>query len=397
MEEPVRSRRRADSATVAGDRLLLYRSSGEIARIAVVVDQLDDAGHRTPLIEDVLSAFPHGELHAAEDRRAVAGPVAGRTPTVWAPPAARARRPWSRRRASEPAAPDLGDYDVVLRIGDRRSRSFFAHPDALDLSYILAVDAADTIDGRGRIGAGLRDRCAMQSADLVWCASRRLLATLRRRWSVDAQLLYPPAELARPLARAGRRRLVIAAADGIAPAWNARLDALARWRPDLDVVKHGAPSERRRRGGPAVVPATIERFRELVADAVAVVLPPGDTFDPRAVWAAAAGVPVVTPLGGAAAELVEGLECRAPTGVLLEEASDGALADGIGFVRRHGELFEPERLRRHAQRWSRTRFRQTLKSLVLDAWCAHLATEVPPSDGGAAPVDPGWVADAIAR
>lgn len=397
MEERRRLRRRADSATVAGDRLLLYRPSGEIARIAVVVDQLDDGGRRTPLVEDVLSAFPHAELHVADDRRALWAPVGGRTPVVWARPTARGRGFWPRRRRVEPAAPDLGDYDLVLRIGDRRSRSFLAHPDALDLSYILAVEPDDAIDGRRRIGESLRDRCAMQSADLVWCGTRRLLATLRRRWGVDAQLLYPPAELVPAPPQGDRRRVVLAAADDISPMWNARLDTLARWRADLDVVKHGEPSPRRPRRGAAAVPATVERFRDLVAEAVAVVLPAVETFDPRAVWAAQAGVPVVTPMAGAAAELIDGLERRAPTGVLLEEATDVALADGIGFVQRHRHLFEPERLRAHAQRWSHGRFRQTLKSLVLDAWCAHVATAAGSIDGGAAPVERRPATDPVAH
>jgi len=96
------------------------------------------------------------------------------------------------------------------------------------------------------------------------------------------------------------------------------------------------------------------------------------------VWAAAAGVPVVTPIGSAHAETVDGLERRQPTGVLLDEPTDTALADGVAFVERHPMLFERERLRRHAERWSRHRFRQTLKALVFDSWCAHVASETTP-------------------
>jgi glycosyltransferase involved in cell wall biosynthesis len=219
----------------------------------------------------------------------------------------------------------------------------------------------------------------MQSADRVWCGTRRPLATLRRRWNVEAGLLYPPAELAGVGAPAGPRRLVLAAADAITPSWNARLDTLARWRPDLELVKHGAPAVRRRPGS-RIEPASPARFAELLPRALAVVLPPGDGFDPRAVWAAAAGVPVIAPATSAAAETVDGLETRHPTGVRLDEPTDTALADGVAFVERHPAMFAAERLRAHATRWSRTRFRQTLKALVFEAWCAHLA-----ADGDAAP------------
>ncbi|MFP4127388.1 MAG: hypothetical protein ACLFU0_12175, partial [Alphaproteobacteria bacterium] len=114
------------------------------------------------------------------------------------------------------------------------------------------------------------------------------------------------------------------------------------------------------------------RFAELLPHALAVVLPRGDGFEPRAVWAAAAGVPVITPVNGAAAETVAGLTQRHPTGVLLDEPTDTALADAIAFVERHAALFTPERLSAHAKRWSRPRFRQTLKRLVLEAWCEHV-------------------------
>jgi len=378
VEERRRLRRRADSATVAGDQLLLYRPSGAIARIAVVVDQLDDAGLRTPLVEDVLDAFPNAELHAVDDRRATAAPVAGQVPAVWRASASRPRRTWGRRRVEAEPRGELGDYDLVLRLGDRRSRGFVAGTDALDLAYILDLADADADAAAPRLGPGLRDRCAMQSADRVWCGTRRLLATLRRRWNVDAELLYPPAELPAAAAPPGSPRAVLAVADGVSPAWNARLDTLARWRDDLEVVKLGAPPPRRNVGRSRIEPATPLRFAELVGRAVAVVMPPGDVFDPRAVWAAAAGVPVVTPIGSAHAETVDGLERRQPTGVLLDEPTDTALADGVAFVERHPMLFERERLRRHAERWSRHRFRQTLKALVFDSWCAHVASETTP-------------------
>lgn len=386
MEEGRRLRRRADSGSVAGDRLLLYRPQGDIARIAVVVDQLDDAGLRTPLVEDVLAAFPYAELHVTADRRCRPEAVNGRQAVVWDRGERRRLGLWGPRRRDPAPMPDLGDYDVVLRLGDRRSRGFIARPDALDLTYILGLDDADGARTPA-LGAGLRDRCAMHSADRIWCGSRRLLATLRRRWNVDGHLLYPPAELSTIGALAGERRLVIAAADGISPAWNARLDTLARWRDDLVLVKHGGGAPGRRRPEWRHEPATTERFGALLPQALAVVMPPGDSFDPRAVWAAEAGVPVVTPISSASAETVEGLERRDPTGVLLDEPTDTALADGIAFVERHPELFSAARLRAHAGRWSHARFVRTLKSLVFDAWCAHLGAAGSDAEPAAEAVD----------
>lgn len=386
MEEEGRIRRRADSATVVGEEMVLYRPSGAIARIALVVDRLDDDGLRTPLVEDVLTAFPHAELHVAEDLRADPAPLAGRTPTVWTSRATARRGLFRRRRVDPTPTPAPGDHDVVLRIGDRRSRGFTAAPEALDLTYILDLDGGD--EAGAALGASLRDRCAMQAADRVWCGTRRLLATLRRRWKVEAELLYPPAALHGAHVVDHPRRLVVAAADGVSPAWNARLDTLARWRRDLSIVKHGAPATAGRGERHArVEPATPARFAALLPHALAVVLPPGEGFDPRAIWAAEAGVPVVTPINGAGAELVDGLEHGSPTGVLMDEATDTALADAVGFVERQPALFTPARLRRHAERWRHDRFRNTLKSLVLNAWCAHLAERGDPEEEAESPAD----------
>lgn len=374
MEPAATERRRADSPTVAGNQLLLYRAGGEIARIAVVVDQLDDLGLRTPLVEDVLSAFPHGELHVTVDRRARSQtPVAGRVPVVWDRAAPRKRSFFGRRLPSAPA-PTLGAYDVMLRIGDRRSRGFQARTEALDLTYILALENGgnDETGAAQRFGPSLQERSALQSADVVWCSSRRLMATLRRRWHVDANLLYPPAELHGAEALPYGRQRLVAVADGISPAWQARLGALARYRPDLDIILHGTPDARGRDRRWTVVPPSPEDFRALLPEARAVIMPPSDLFDPRVIWAQEAGVPVIAPTRSAAAETIDGLERRDPTGLLLEDLTDEALLDAVSFIEHHDELFRPERLQENAARWSRQRFRGTLKSLVFDAWCKHL-------------------------
>ncbi|TVQ39777.1 MAG: hypothetical protein EA356_01450 [Geminicoccaceae bacterium] len=356
---------------------MLYGTGGVPARIAVVVDQLDDAHLRTPLVEDVLTAFPHAELFVIDDRRDDPdAPIAGHRPTCLAPRPS--SRPglfgFGRSAASTPPIRLPAGHDLVLRIGDRRARSFRVSHDTLDLFYILAL--GDDTDERAGLGAGYRDRCALQSADIVWAGSRRLMAALRRRWQVDAQLLYPPAEPPTPTARGTVGRRVVALIEGASPSWVHRLENLARLRPDLVVAAYGTPAltERPRRSALKRHPkeATAAYLAD-VEQAIAVVVPPGDAFDPQVVWAQAAGVPVVAPPPSAAAELIQGLEHREPTGFVLEEAGDEALADAIAFIEANRPLWPPDRLMAHALRWSRPRFRRTLKSLVFDAWCAHLA------------------------
>lgn len=364
-------RRRADSPLVAGSELMLQHPSGAIARIAVVIDQLDDDGYRTPLVEDVLAAFPHGEVHVVDDRRARPGAaIAGRIPTCHAVATPR-RRLFRRPPTDADAAPRLDDVDVVLRIGDRRVRGFTTAADTLDLTYILALDGSEE-PGSKRLGPSLRDRCALHSSDVVWCASHSLMRILRQRWNVEANMLYPPAHLAAAPTRPGAKTLVVAVDGDHGPGWTARLATLARVRRDLTVVAHGGAADRRSRHIVRSEPSA-ERFRELLPEALAVIMPPGDTFDPRSVWAQDAGVPVIAPLRGAAGETVEGLERRAPTGMLLDELTDDALLDAVGFIEHHRELFRAETLKRQAARWSPERFRGTLKSLVLDAWCRHVA------------------------
>ncbi|MFW5833010.1 MAG: hypothetical protein ACOCYE_02790 [Pseudomonadota bacterium] len=266
---------------------------------------------------------------------------------------------------------------MVLRIGDRRTRGFRIGHDSLDLAYILGLDD-DAEEGKA-LGAIYRDRCALQAADVVWAGSRRLMAALRRRWSVEAQLLYPPAEPPVPVAPAQREQRVIALVDGASPNWLHRLECLARFRSDLEVATYGVPAlvERRRR-------ARLERHREadpakFLADverALALLVPPGDVFEPRVLWAQAAGIPVIVQAQSAAAEVIQGLEHREPTGLVLEDTSEDALLDAVAYVENHPGSWPAERLMAEALRWSRPRFRRTLKSLIFDAWCAHLASAV---------------------
>ncbi len=356
------ARRRADSQAVAGDQLMLYGPAGRIARIALLVDQLDDLGFRTELAADVLDAFPHAELHVVHDRRSEPhAPVAGRKPTVWG--GTGQRRGFLRRNeAPVLRVPQLGDYDVLLRVGDRRSRPFVARSDALDLTYILDLEGGVDACGRptGRVGPTLQDRGVLSSVDVVWCASRWLMGTLRRRWRVDANLLFPGTDLDGVVRTDGPRRRILAVGGGVDATWQSRLATLARVRRDLELVLHGPRSEHPQRQGWQHAEPTPETFRALLPDTLAVLVPPSDGFEPRAIWAQQAGVPVIAPMRGGAAETIEGLERRAPTGVLLEELRDEALLDAVAFVEQRAALFTVDAIQTNAKRWSRARFRGTL-------------------------------------
>ncbi|MEO1091579.1 MAG: hypothetical protein AAFX81_13170 [Pseudomonadota bacterium] len=390
MPDTITLRRRADGVIVAGDHLLLFGQTGQPARIATVIDQLDDAGHRLPLLEDVVSAFPHVELFTIDDRRREPGrPVAGRPVTVLARPPEPQKRSLfglGRRPSLQPQLRRWeADQDVVLRIGDRRARRPRVSADSLELSYILGLDDERQQDDEtaASLGSRFRDRCALAEADVVWCGSRRLMGALRRRWNVDASLLYPPAELSIPIAPAAAKSVVIALIDAASPNWLHRLDVLAKARGDLSVVVHGEPAKpwTPRRNRITQLQDSAEAFQLALGRTVAVLAPAGDAFDPRIVWAQAAGVPVIAAQRSVGAELVLGLEQRAPTGIVLEDDGDDALIDAVGFIARRPDLWPTARLVQHGRRWARARFRQTLKSHVLDAWCVHNAAPVALADG----------------
>jgi glycosyltransferase involved in cell wall biosynthesis len=121
--------------------------------------------------------------------------------------------------------------------------------------------------------------------------------------------------------------------------------------------------------------ATDEEVRELYRGATAVLLPGEEDFGIVPVEAQACGRPVVAlARGGALETIVDGV-----TGVLVDGRAPAAWAGAVRRVRdglEAGTAFQPDRIRRHAEGFSRDRFLAAMAAeidAVLDAPPAEVA------------------------
>ena len=108
-----------------------------------------------------------------------------------------------------------------------------------------------------------------------------------------------------------------------------------------------------------------DEVRELYRGAALVLLTGEEDFGIVPLEAQACGRPVVALGRGGALETVVPDE----TGVLVDEPTADAFADAI--TRALGRRFDPARIRRHAERFSRSRFGDQIEALVSETWRAR--------------------------
>jgi glycosyltransferase involved in cell wall biosynthesis len=209
------------------------------------------------------------------------------------------------------------------------------------------------------------DRRAARRADLYIAISNEVRDRIKRRYGIDAPVVYPPVDVKRfrPTDR-GERLLVVSR---LLPYKRVDLvvDAATRAGIGLDVVGTGpALDDLRRRAGPTV------EFHERLGDhevtqlmetCRAFCLPGQEDFGITPVEANAAGKPVVAFGGGGALETIE----DGTTGVFFHRHAVEDVLDAIG---RCDELdTPPEVIGESAQRFSQENFRAGLFEVLNEA------------------------------
>jgi glycosyltransferase involved in cell wall biosynthesis len=216
--------------------------------------------------------------------------------------------------------------------------------------------------------------------DAFVAISRHIAERIHRVYGRDAQVIYPPVEMARfriadtlddyylvvaalvpykrvdlavaAATRLGRRLLVV----GTGPE-GPRLRALAGpgvtflgWRPDAEVA-------------------------ELYARCRAVLFPSVEDFGIVPLEAAAAGRPTIALGRGGALETMVGLDAGAepPTAVFFTEPTVEALAAAITTFEAAAGRFDPHALRARAAQFDRPRFARRLREYVDSRWNAFAA------------------------
>ena len=283
---------------------------------------------------------------------------------------------------------DFTGYDLVISTSHCVAKSALTRPPTRHLCYCFtpmryAWDQFDQYFGPARVGrlpsAAARvvlrrlarwDARTAGRANRYVAISHYVASRIRRYYNRQAVVVYPPVDTAffHPDGRPPGRHFLVVSALVPYKRIDVAIEAARLAGVGLTIVGDG-PERRRLQGaaGPHVTflgrrPDT--EVRELYRSALAVVLPGEEDFGIAPLEAQACGRPVLALARGGALETV--LADR--TGVLVEDDSPEALAEGMGRVA--ASRFDPAVIRSHAERFGRGRYRQEMRMLVEETMAA---------------------------
>jgi glycosyltransferase involved in cell wall biosynthesis len=276
---------------------------------------------------------------------------------------------------------DLRHAKLVVSSSSAFAKAVRTSARGLHVSYIhtpmrFAYDTGAYLD-RSSFGLGGRaaalmlrgpfaawDRRTAMRPNVLVGNSNNVRERIRRRWSRDAELIYPPVDVDEvALSETDDGYLLIAARLLAYRRIDVAVRAASALRRQMIIVGDGPERERlEQMAGPTVRFTGWLPRRELIdyfKRCHAYVVSGEEDFGIAPVEAMAAGKPVIAlSRGGARETVVDGV-----TGVLFEESTPAAMA--AAFARLDGLQLDRHAIRRHAQRFSRDRF--------FDEWRALLA------------------------
>ena len=297
---------------------------------------------------------------------------------------------------------DLTPFDLVLSSSHCAAKSVITRPGTVHICYChtpmrYAWDQFDAYFGPSRVGrlpsALLRqamaamarwDRDTAGRVDRYLTNSQHVAGRIRRYYNREATVVYPPvdtdffhpdaASAAVPDGKTGDSAyaLVVSA---LVPykRLDLAIDACRLAGVPLKIV--GTGPERSRLAGNVQWLGRVsdEDVRQLYRRAALVLLPGEEDFGIVPLEAQACGCPVVAYSRGGAIETVVPDE----TGILVDEQTSEAFAGAIERAMRM--RFDPARIRRHAERFSRARFGDQIEALVAETIAAGPPRQQPTS------------------
>jgi len=359
-------------------------------RVALVHDWLTGMRGGERVLEDVAALFPDPDLYTLIhvpgstsepiDRLRIHASPLSRLPGI-----ARHYRlflplfPWAIGRFH------LRGYDLVLSTSHAVAKSVPTAPGTLHVCYCFTPmryvwNQVDAYLGRGALRilatplvAWLRRfdlrTSGVDSVSRFIAISRTVADRIARTYGRSAEVIHPPVDTDRFRIRgtAGERPYLLVG--GFVPykREDLVLDAFRQLDRPLVVVGEGPARARLEARAPARVRflgrVSDERLAELYARCRALVYPQEEDFGIVPLEAQACGRPVIAFGRGGATETVvppEDPAGRSPTGLFFEPQTPAALADAVRRFEAMEDAFRPEAIRRHAEGFSRPRFRREL-------------------------------------
>jgi glycosyltransferase involved in cell wall biosynthesis len=288
---------------------------------------------------------------------------------------------------------DLDRYDVVISASHCAAKAVVPPGRARHLCYCFspmryAWDQFDAYFGPARVGpvasrwfyrpvmAWLArwDRATVTRVDRFVAISRYVADRIRRYYNRQSSIVYPPVDTAfyRPAAVPPESHFLIVSALVPYKRIDLAIEACRLAGARLRVIGDGperAWLERQANGSVEFLGSlTDEEIRDEYRRALAVILPGEEDFGIAPVEAQACGRPVVAfAAGGALETVIDG-----DTGVLFTELTARSLAGALERVA--AARIDENRLRHHAEQFSRERHAQQMRDVIADTIAAPAGT-----------------------
>ena len=359
-------------------------------RVALVHDWLTGMRGGEKVLEGLCGLFPEADIHALFHHRGSVSPIIERhrvrTSFLQYLPGAK-----THYRSYLPLYPfaverfDLDAYDLVISSSHCAAKAVVPAGRARHLCYCHSPmrygwDQFDAYFGPARVGPvasrwfyrPLLARLARWDAATAGrvhrfvANSRHVAGRIRRYYNRDATIVYPPVDTVffHPSANSRERHFLIVSALVPYKRLDLAIDACQRVGASLRIVGDGPErGALESTAGPTVEflgRLSDDRVRDEYRRACAVILPGEEDFGIVPVEAQACGCPVVAlGRGGALETVIDG-----ETGVLFAEPTAASL--GAALERAAVTTFDRDRLRRHAEQFSRERHVSELKTVIDD-------------------------------
>lgn len=284
---------------------------------------------------------------------------------------------------------DLADFDVVISSSSGFAKGVLTRPETLHICYChtptryLWSDSQAYVEELRRVPRFVKrllpllltplrvwDKLAADRVDVFVANSRAVSRRIKKYYRRDSIVIHPPVETDRFAISSQPKSYFLTGGRLVAyKRFDIVVDACTKAGLPLVVFGSGPMEEDlKRRAGPTVrfvgrVDAG-EQAR-LYANATAFIHQQEEDFGITPIEAMASGRPVIAyRRGGVIESVVEG-----ETGVFFDTQSWECLADLL--MRFDARVFDPEKIRRHAQMFSTAAFEHALQELVSHAYAKH--------------------------
>ncbi len=374
-----------------------------MTRFALIHDWFDCIAGSEKVVREMMHCFPHCEAfslvdHLSEEEKRSLGIDSIHSSFIQSLPFAR-----KRFRNYLPLMPiaieqfDLADYDVVLSSSHAFGKGVLTSAEQLHISYVhtpirYAWDMQHEYLRRRGLTRGLKakfvrsvlhylrlwDQGTANRPDAYIANSNYVARRIKKTYNRDAHVIYPPVDLEWFETHHKKESFYLAAGRLVSyKRFDLLVDAFARL-PDHRLVLIGDGPEFKKLKSQA--PANVEMLgfqendvlRDYMKRAKAFVFAAVEDFGIMPVEAQACGTPVIGMRRGGLTETVIENE----TGLFFDEQTPESVAEAIRtFDELPSDFFDPDCIRKNAERFSIPRFRTEFKSFVEERVQQHRAEQ----------------------